>query len=203
MIEKEVLEDLRRVGALVTDGHFVYTSGRHGGVYINKDALYPHTEKTSELCREMARPFEGEEVDFVVAPALGGIVLSQWIAYHLSQLKGREILAVYAEKEGGSFAIRRGYAELIARRKILVAEDIVTTGGSVRKIVEMVRALGGEVIGVTCLCNRGGVAAGEIGRVPRLVALATLALESWEATGCPLCAKGVPIHTQLGKGGRP
>jgi orotate phosphoribosyltransferase len=198
--EADVLKRLEKVGALITNSHLVYTSGRHGSAYVNKDAVYPHTALTSELCREFATRFRDERVEVCLAPAIGGVILSQWTAHHLSSITGREVLGVYAEKTpDGGFVIKRGYDKLTKGKRVLVLEDILTTGISVKRTVETVRAIGGDVIGVAALCNRGGVSAADLG-APRLEALVKIELESWEAAECPLCRKGVPVNTELGKG---
>src|SRR3972149_6562479 len=95
----DVVEILKSIGAVITNDHFVYTSGKHGSIYINKDALYPHTELTSQVGEMLAKANIGLEIDTVVGPALGGIILSQWTAYHLSKLKKKEIHGVYTEKD--------------------------------------------------------------------------------------------------------
>ena len=185
---------LAETGAVITDSHVVYTSGRHGTAYVNKDAVYPHPEHVSTLCRMLADAAAADRPEVVCGPALGGIILSQWTAHHLGAL------AVYAEKlPGGGLALRRGYDRVVAGRRVLVVEDIVTTGGSVRQTVAAVRAAGGEVTRVTALCNRGGITAADLG-VPAFSALVTLSLDSWEAASCPLCRDGVPVNTDIGKG---
>src|SRR3990167_10982176 len=98
MDEKRILELLAEVGAVITDSHIVYTSGKHGSAYVNKDAVYPHTKEISGLCHALAEHFLRSGVEVVVGPALGGIILSQWTAHHLSELSGREIFGVYDEK---------------------------------------------------------------------------------------------------------
>ena len=85
-------------------------------------------------------------------------------------------------------------------KKVLVVEDVLTTGGSVKKVVEAVRALEGQVIGVGALCNSGNITANDLGNVPELLALVKISLESWEEKDCPLCQRQVPINTVLGKG---
>src|SRR3989344_2035567 len=97
-MKKDVVSILKKVGAVITDSHFVYTSGKHGSAYINKDALYPHTKETSIIGKMFAEKFKDVEIDVVAAPALGGIIISQWTAYHLSKLKEKEVLGVYTEK---------------------------------------------------------------------------------------------------------
>ncbi|MCS6883409.1 MAG: phosphoribosyltransferase family protein [Oscillochloridaceae bacterium] len=199
----DILALLASVGALITNDHLVYTSGRHGSSYVNKDALYPHTAATAAVCERIARRFTGAGVEVVAGPAIGGVILAQWTAYHLSALEGREVLAVYAEEEtaaeGKRRVLRRGYDALTRGRRVLVVEDVLTTGGSARQVVEAVQAAGGEVIGVGALCNRGGVTADTVA-VPELFALVDVPLESYGAEDCPLCAAGVPINTQVGKG---
>lgn len=185
---------LAESGAVIRDSHVVYTSGRHGSAYVNKDAVYPHTARVRELCAlmaELARPL-GAEV--VCGPAMGGIILAQWTGHHLA------LPAVYAEKapEGG-MALRRGYDALVRGRRVLVVEDVVNTGGSLADTIRAVRAAGGAVAGATALCNRGGVTAADLD-IPVLHALLELSLDSWTAEECPLCRRGVPVNTQVGKG---
>ncbi|HRP59348.1 MAG TPA: phosphoribosyltransferase family protein, partial [Vicingus sp.] len=151
----DVLSLLKSVNAVITDDHFVYTSGKHGSVYINKDALYPHTKLASQVGKMFAEQTTDLEIDVVAAPALGGIILSQWTANHLSQLKGKEILGVYTEKdEQKNQVFTRGYDKLVTGKKVLVIEDLTTTGGSVKKVVDTVRQVGGEVVIVGVMVNR-------------------------------------------------
>jgi orotate phosphoribosyltransferase len=204
MADDDVLATLARVGALITGDHLIYTSGRHGSSYVNKDALYPHTAATSQVCAGIARRFAEAGVEVVAGPTVGGVIMAQWTAHHLAALTGREVLAVYAEEEVGEGGarrrlFRRGYDTLVAGRRVLVVEDILTTGGSVRLVVEAVAAAGGTVVGVGALCNRGGVSAEAIG-APELFSLSTVPMESFAAEECPLCAAGVPVNTRVGKG---
>src|SRR5690606_11938043 len=115
---------LAEVGAMVDDSHIVYTSGKHGRAYVNKDALYPHTDRTAELCGLMADLVRDAGGEVVCAPALGGIVLSQWLGHHLG------LPAVYAEKTDGGLALRRGYDGIVAGKRVIVVEDVLNTGGS-------------------------------------------------------------------------
>lgn len=203
MSNTDTLALLADVGALITNDHLVYTSGRHGNTYVNKDALYPHTTATSAVCAQIAEQFADAAVDVVAGPTVGGVIMAQWTAHHLSRISGREVLAVYAEEvqeEGGARrSFRRGYDALVAQKRVLVVEDILTTGGSARKVVEAVVAAHGEVVGVGVLCNRGGISASDLG-APALFAMAEVPLESWPAETCPLCAAGVPVNTRVGKG---
>jgi len=202
MTEREVLEILSKVGAVITDSHIVYTSGKHGTAYVNKDAVYPHTKETSDLCRAIAEQFADDGVEVVIAPAIGGVILSQWTAHHLSEITGREVLGVYAEKveSGDAFVIKRGYDKLVAGKDVLVVEDVLTTGGSAKKVVEATRALGGNIVGLGVLCNRGGITPQDVADPPKLFALVNVKLDAWDEAGCPLCAQNVPINTDVGKG---
>lgn len=200
MNEQEVLEVLGKAGAVIVDSHIVYTSGKHGSAYVNKDAVYPRTDDTSRLCRAIAERFKKEDVEVVIAPAVGGVILSTWTAHHLSRFTGREVLSAYADKDGDGFTIKRGYDKLVAGRRILVVEDLLNTGGSVKKVIDVVKRVGGIVVGLGVLCNRGGVTPEDVGGVPRLEALVNVKLDAWDATDCPLCKQGVPINTDVGHG---
>jgi orotate phosphoribosyltransferase len=185
---------LAEARAMITDSHIVYTSGKHGTAYVNKDAVYPHTERIAELCRHLADGAVAYRPDLVCGPAMGGIILAQWTGHHLG------IPAVYAEKapEGG-MVLRRGYDHMVRGRRVLVVEDILNTGGSVRDAVAAVHRAGGDVVAVGALVNRGGVTAADVG-APALYALLDVTLDAWDAAACPLCRDGVPINTDVGKG---
>ena len=104
----EILEILKKSGALLIDDHFVYTSGKHGAIYINKDALYVHTGFASEVGRLLAMQAKGKDIEVVAGPALGGIILSQWTAHHLEKSENREILSVYTENSRRRTDIYKG-----------------------------------------------------------------------------------------------
>lgn len=199
-IQERSLGILRSVSAIVT-GHFVLASLLHAETYINKDAVYMYPRKISLLCRYIAGHFAKDDIEVIVAPATGGVILSQWVAYHLSKITRKEILAIYAEKdEAGGFVIKRGYEKAIKGKRILVVEDILTTGGSVKKVVELVRVHGGIVVGLGTLCNRGGVTSTNVADLPKFFALIDIDVKTWTEEKCPLCAKGVRVNTNLGKG---
>ncbi len=204
MSERETLATLNQLGAIVTDTHVIYTSGKHGSTYINKDAIYPHTKQISSLCRAIAQEFAEDQPEVVLAPALGGIILSQWIAHHLSELMTKEVLAIYAEKSetGDSFVIKRGYEKLIAHKRVLMTEDVINTGKSISQVIGVAQQLQGIVIGLGVLCNRGNLTTQDLLNIPKLFALVNLPLETWEAQDCPLCQANIPINTSLGKGAK-
>ena len=215
MRAKDVLAVFERLGVMVS-GHFAYTSeGRHGSVYVNKDAIYLHTEETSRLCYELAmRAFRMcPDIDCVVGPEKGGIILSQWVGYHLAQKKRRDVLSVFAEKKmrdnvaqvgvpstDFDFAFARGYGNVVAEKNVLIVEDVMNTGKSVEKLVRCVRKAGGFVEGIGAICNRGSVFSSDIGVAPKLFALLDISLPSWLADECPMCAQGIALNTELGAG---
>ncbi len=255
MNEQEVLQVLGEVDAVITDSHVVYDSGKHGAAYFNKDAIYPHTRLTSRLCQVIAKHFKEDKVEAVIAPAIGGAILSQWVAYHLTGLTGREVFGSFAEKERNvssflkkegrlisfyhcfdifmvartlnnklieefpsltlscregddlllargeeTFIIKRGYNKLVAGKNVLVVEDTLTAGGSAKKVIEATRAIGGNVVGLGVLCNRGEITPQDVTDVPKLFALVNIKFDAWDEADCPLCGRGIPINTDVGKG---
>jgi len=200
-MDNEVIELLKKTGAIYTDGHFVGTSGRHMSLYVNKDALYPHTKETSRIGELFAIKNKDLDIDVVAAPALGGIILSTWTAYHLSNIKKKDVLGVYTEKTPDKNQIfTRGYDKLVKGKNVLVIEDNVTTGGSVKKVVQSVQAAGGTVVAVCVMFNRDpdNVTSETIGAP--FSSLAIIKAESWDEKDCPLCKKNVPISTEVGHG---
>ncbi len=206
-----VLED---IGAVIT-GHFVYRSGKHGMMYLNKDIVSVYLDELSLLCRSVSGHFASADVEVVVAPAVGGVALSQMVAVHLNGMGSRRVYSIYAEKCHGehdeplvikhrfhTFRFRSAHRSLIAGRKVLVVEDVLTTGGSARKVVSLVRAHGGDVVGLGAILNRGKVTAQVVG-VPELYAVITMKSDQWDmwdAEECPLCRQDVPVNTDVGYG---
>lgn len=200
MSEQEVLDILGKAKAVIVDSHIVYTSGKHGSAYVNKDAVYPHTEDTSRLCRAIAERFRNEDVEVVIGPVVGGVILSTWTANHLTRFTGREVLSTYADKvDDDYFVIKRGYDKLIAGKRVLAVEDLLNTGDSAKKVIDAVKKVGGIIVGLGVFGNRGGVTA-EYVEVPRLEALVNVKLDAWDAKDCPLCKQNVPINTDVGHG---
>ncbi|MBI5072040.1 orotate phosphoribosyltransferase [Candidatus Falkowbacteria bacterium] len=195
---QEALEIFKRTGALL-DGHFVLASGRHSSQYMNKDAAYSFPDQISLLCWGIALAFVDRQIDVVAGPEKGGIILSQWVAHHLIESAGQKMRAVYAEKDGDGFVFRRGYDKLVAGKRVLLVEDVITTGGSIKKVIQAVRTLNGNPIGLGALCNRGGVDAEALG-IHDFHALANPTFLTWGADDCPLCKQDVPVNTEVGKG---
>jgi len=198
----DILSLLKKAGAIITDDHFVYTSGKHGSVYVNKDALYPHTQDTSNVCKVFAEKHKDLDIDVVCGPMLGGIILSQWTAYHLSNLKGKEVLGVYTEKDAESNQIfsRREYDKLVVGKNVLIVEDLTTTGNSVKKVVNTVRNAGGNVIAVSVMLNRNPEEVTSEFMTAPFSALAVMKADAFYEKDCPLCKKGIPVNTKIGHG---
>lgn len=197
----EIETILRETGALITDSHIVGTSGRHMSVYINKDIVYPHTAQSSRVGELFAEKYKDSGIEVVVGPALGGIILSQWTAFHLSKLLGAEILGCYTEKtpENGQ-VFKRGYDQLVKGKRALIVEDFTTTGGSVKKVVDAVKATGGKVVAVCVMANRDPErVTSEVVGAP-FSALAVIKAHSYDPAECPLCKANVPINTSVGHG---
>jgi orotate phosphoribosyltransferase len=191
----DVLAELDRVGAILLDRHFVYKSGKHGSGYINMDPLFPDVGLVSAIGSELVRPF-ANEFDTVASPATGGIVL----AFAAAAQAGEDVAAVWADKHERGFAFERaGFVQQLAGKRVLVVEDLLTTGGSVIGVCREVERNGGTLVGVSAICNRGGVTAEQLG-VPRLEALASVTFEAVTEEACPLCAAEIPIVEDIGHG---
>lgn len=196
----DIRAELEKAGAVLLDRHFVYTSGMHGSGYINMDPLFPKVKLMQGICAGLARPFVDIPVDTVAAPATGGIMLSVLTALASDHWATGTPDAIWADKSGADFVFERaGFAERVRDKRVLVVEDLLNTGGSVAKVCHEVELLGGEVVGVSVICNRGGLNAGNLG-VPRLESLLDVSLEVTPKSSCPLCAAGVPIVTDIGHG---
>ncbi|HJP34514.1 MAG TPA: orotate phosphoribosyltransferase [Gammaproteobacteria bacterium] len=183
MTSADVISIFRESGALL-DGHFIYASGRHGSQFLQAARVLQFPDQTETLCAAMADQFAWDGVKLVCGPATGGILLAYETARHLG------CRAVFTEKDGqGGQALKRGFA-LKQGTRTLVVEDIITTGGSVRKTVEHLRARGADVVGVGVLIDRS---AGEATFDCPFTPLAKLNMKSWDPDSCGLCAKGEPL----------
>ena len=197
----EVIKILTKVGAIITNSHFVGTSGLHFDTYVNKDFLYPHTKETSEICKLYADKYKDKNIEVVVGPALGGIILSQWVAYHLTNISGKEVLGIYTEKDSnGGQIFSRGYDAYIKEKRVLVVEDNTVTGGSIVKVINAVKNAGGNIVGACVMVNKdiGKVNSKTLG-VP-FEFLSELPVTTYSAENCPLCKAGIPINTKIGHG---
>jgi orotate phosphoribosyltransferase len=180
--DKKTLLILEELGALQT-GHFRLTSGRHSDRYMQCARLFEYPGKSAELCRDLAEIFKDESVDLVAGPALGGIIMAYEVA------GARRARNIFAERENGVMGLRRGF-EVEPDERVLVVEDVVTTGGSVKEVISLLQKAGANVLGVGSIVDRSGGGA-DFG-VP-FHSLVTMDAQSWDEKDCPLCRRGLPV----------
>jgi orotate phosphoribosyltransferase len=177
----EVVERFRRTGALL-EGHFVLTSGLHSTHYLQCALVLQHPSEAEALARAIAARCSEQQVETVAAPAIGGIIIGWEVARALG------VRSIWTEREAGAMTLRRGFT-IRPGERVLVVEDVITTGGSTRETIEVLRSSGALVVGAASIIDRSGGRA-DVG-VPR-VALATLEVPANAPASCPQCAAGVP-----------
>ena len=182
MTEAEVKELLIKHGAIL-EGHFLLTSGLHSGMYVEKFQVLQYPKATEKLCEGFAEKFKDEKIDVVIGPVTGGIILAHETAKHFGTR------AIFAERDNGRMTIKRGF-EIQPGERVLIVEDIVTTGGSVMEVIDVVREWGGIVAGVAMLVDRSG---GTVDFGVPAKALLTLKIDTFTPENCPLCKAGTPL----------
>ncbi|MBN3039070.1 MAG: orotate phosphoribosyltransferase [Candidatus Omnitrophica bacterium] len=183
MNPKQILQIFKRKDALL-EGHFILSSGLHSGQYLQCAKVLEDPKASARLARALAANFGKRRVDTVVGPAMGGIIL----AYELARALGAR--ALFAERANGKMCLRRGFS-LKAQEKVLVAEDVITTGGSVKEVIEVVQACGATVIGVAALIDRSGRKP-PFGKI-RFKSLAKIDIKTYRPEDCPLCRQGLGL----------
>lgn len=191
MTEQEVKELLIETGAIM-DGHFLLTSGLHSPHYVEKFNVLQQPKYTEKLCQAMAEKFKNANIETVVGPVTGGILL----AHETGKALGTR--AIFTERVDGKMTFRRGFT-LHEGERCLIVEDIVTTGGSIKEVIEVVKAHGGIPVAVSMLVDRSGGKA-NFGDVP-CTALLHMDVETYKPEECPLCKQGVPM-TKRGSTGK-
>lgn len=179
VIAESVLQLLRHTQALL-DGHFLLTSGLHSARYVQCAKVLQYPQHAETLGKWIAAAWPETTIEVVMSPAIGGIVIGQEVARALSAR------ALFGEREQGHMTLRRGF-ELVAGERVLVVEDVVTTGGSVREIMQLVRACHGTVVGVGAILDRSG---GQAELDVPFRSLATLQVHNYTPDACPLCQQG-------------
>jgi orotate phosphoribosyltransferase len=177
-----VLDRFRRVGALL-EGHFRLTSGLHSPGYLQCALVLQHPAEAEACGMAIADHLRSLGATVVLSPALGGIVIGQEVARALG------VRAIFAERQDGRLMLRRGFS-LHPGDKVLVVEDVVTTGGSTQETIDAARAAGAAVVGAAAIIDRSG--GSQRIDVP-FHALATVSLPTYDAEACPLCAEGKPV----------
>ena len=181
MDRNEILSIFKKTNALL-EGHFQLTSGLHSPQYFQCAKVLQYPEYMELLCGLIAKHFRDQIVDCVVSPALGGIVVGQEVGRQL------RIRTMFTERKDGDMQLRRGF-EIEKGERVLVCEDVTTTGGSAREVCNIVQNFGGVVVGVGAIVDRSG------GKVPFENFYATMVMDviTYNPAECPLCLKGLPL----------
>jgi orotate phosphoribosyltransferase len=179
-LSKETILKIFRETEALLDGHFLLTSGLHSNAYFQCAKVFQYPWHAETLCREIANHFKGEHINAVVSPAVGGIVMGQEIGRLL------KVRSIFMERAEGTMTLRRGF-QIHPGERILVAEDVTTTGGSVKEVIQGVRQQGGEVIAVTAVVDRSG---GKIDFGVPYFSLLKMEVVTYPSDNCPLCREG-------------
>jgi len=185
MSENKVLDVYKSIGALL-EGHFILSSGLHSRMYLQSALIFSNTNIAESLCKSLAVKVNNiiniKDIDIIVSPAMGGVIVGYELSRHLVKKN------IFAERKDGKFTIRRGF-QINKGQKVLVVEDIVTTGKSSLECFDCIRELGGDIIGEAALINRGGNSV-DLG-VP-LVTLANLNIPNYDPDNLPEDLKNMP-----------
>ena len=179
MDQEQIIEHFRSTSALL-EGHFLLSSGLHSPQYLQCALALQYTADASAFGHALARRYFGADVDTVASPAIGGLVIGYAVAAALN------VRFIWTEREAGKMTLRRGFT-VKPGEKILVVEDVITTGGSTRECIAALTELGADVIGAASIIDRSNGKA-DVG-VPR-ISLATLDVPSYSQADCPMCASG-------------
>lgn len=179
MEREEIIAIFKETGVML-EGHFQLTSGRHSDHYMQCARLFQYPNYSKLLCGELAKAFSDIKIDLVAGPAVGGII----IAYQTAECLG--VRNIFAERQDGKMTFRRGFA-VKPGENVLVCEDVVTTGGSVREVIDLIREAGGNVVGVGAIVDRSN---GQVDFGVPFKAVLSMKVKSWEADECPLCKAG-------------
>lgn len=182
MTRDELLNLFRQSGALL-EGHFRLTSGLHSPGYLQCALVLSQPERAEALGRAIGDRVRALGATVVLSPALGGVVIGHEVARALG------VRAIFAERQDGKLALRRGFT-LAPTDRVLVVEDVMTTGGSTRETIAVAAAAGGQVVGTASIVDRSG---GTISFDVPFTSLLDIALPTYEQDNCPLCAEGLPV----------
>ncbi|MEG0381982.1 MAG: orotate phosphoribosyltransferase [Christensenella sp.] len=183
MMTREEIISVFKEKEVMLEGHFLLTSGRHSDKYMQCAKLFQYPDVSEKICAQLAEQFSDIEINLVVGPAIGGIIM----AYEMSRQLG--VKNIFAERENGKMALRRGFS-VPKGAKILVTEDVVTTGGSVKEVMTLLREMGAEVVGVGSVVDRS---AGNVDFGVPFRAVLSMEVKSYEADKCPICKTDSPL----------
>lgn len=179
--DKMVIDTLKEVGALL-EGHFLLSSGKHSNRYCQCAKLLQYPDKAAKVLKVVADKLKDVDFDIIVGPAMGGVVVS----YELARQTGKP--GIFAERQDGKMTIRRGF-EIKKGQKAIISEDVITTGKSFLEVANIIKELGGEVVGIICIVDRR--AEGVEVEYP-LYSAVKLDIKSYEKEECPMCKEGTP-----------
>lgn len=182
MQKEEILEIFKKLNVLL-EGHFKLSSGFHSGRYLQCAVLFQYPEITEKFAREISRKFKNKKIDVVASPAIGGII----IGYEVARILNAR--AIFAEREDGEMKFRRGF-KINRGEKVLIVEDVITTGGSVKEVIDLVRKEGGEVVGAGVIADRSE---GKLDFKIPIKSLIKLKIKKYAPSSCPLCKKNIPV----------
>ena len=184
MNSEEALQEFKDAGALLK-GHFILSSGLHSDTYLNKSIVSMYPDRTERLCRALAEKTTNAvdgKIDYVISPAMGAIIYGYETARHVG------VPFMFVERVDGEFLLRRGFS-IENGARVLVIEDIVSTGLSAREAITAVKKAGGEVVALGCLVDRSG---GKVDVGAPIIPLAQLTVEAWPPDELPEHLKGTP-----------
>lgn len=182
MTEKDLLNIFKKTDALL-EGHFLLTSGKHSDRYFQCAKVLQYPEYTTVICNLIADYFRDSEIDTVISPAIGGIIVGQEVARQL----GKRF--IFTEREDGKMTLRRGFS-IKPGEKILVCEDVVTTGGSVFEVIDVIKENDAEAIGVGFIVDRSN---GKVDFGTKQFSTIKMDVKSYEPDECPICKTDLPL----------
>lgn len=186
-LPREMVFGMFRESGALLEGHFRLTSGLHSNQYFQCAKVLQYPKFCEALCGDLAAQYKRLRIDVVVAPALGGIVVGQEVGRQLG------VRTMFTERSEGIMQLRRGFA-IAPGERVLVCEDVVTTGGSVGEVIEIVKKAGALVVGAAYIVDRSGGAVGfPLEKEGLQYAAMTLHVTTHQPDTCPLCAQGIPV----------
>lgn len=184
MLSQDTILQIFKDTKALLEGHFQLSSGLHSQRYIQCARVLQYPEYASILSQQLAKKFRHLGITAVIGPALGAVVVAQEMARALN------VRAIFSERQNGKMVLRRGF-EIAKGEKLLAVEDVITTGGSLKEVLELVKEIGGDAVAVGAIVDRSQ---GKSGLTPKPEALMELEVATFKPEECPLCQKGEPVE---------
>lgn len=182
MTEKKLLYIFKKTAALL-EGHFLLTSGLHSSKYIEKFRIFEYPRYTEKICKEIAKLYKDKNITVVCGPMTGGIILAHEIA------KALGVKMVFTERTNGVMTLKRGF-HLSATDRVVIVEDIVTTGSSINEVIDVVKESGCKIIGISAIADRSS---GQASFPYPFQSLIKFNIKNYLPEDCPLCKSGIPL----------